>query len=145
MKILVVCHGNVARSQLAELAFCKSGFEVQSAGVKTKDGRPMSKKMRMVARERGYDVAEDSPPRSTALTTELLEWADLVFYMDNGNEKRLPTDRKYRAKYRRLSDYNSGTISRVPDPNYHADLQFWRDVTTQIEEAVSNFLTIQEH
>ena len=133
MKILVVCHGNVMRSQLAELAFRSKGFDVVSAGMKTKDGKAMAKKMRIVARELGYVVSEDRNeyPRSKVATQDLIDWADVIYYMDAPNLRRLNEQFGHSDKYLPLD-----RDKRVPDPAFHSDIEFWRSVGKQIQESV---------
>ncbi len=135
MRVLVVCHGNMMRSQLAELAFRARGVDVKSAGVKTTNGKAMAKKMRKVARELGYDVSEERTeyPRSSVATQELVDWADVVYYMDNPNLRRLEEQFGANEKYQPL-DFRG----RVPDPAFHSDIEFWRTVGKQIEESVEH-------
>lgn len=119
MKVLVLCHGNVARSQFAELVLRKhTNHEVLSSGVKAKEGRPMAKKARILAKERGYPVTveiTEVTPRSTKLTKELMEWADVVYYMDHRNLAYL-TEGPFSSYNSKFKQWLPDTI--VPDPGF---------------------------
>ena len=134
MKILVVCHGNVARSQIAELVFNKhTKHEVKSAGMRTKDGKPMSKKMRDAARNMGYEVSKDlkEVPRSSMITEEMVIWADKVLFMDNANLTKLNQQfNKYKDKFEKLGR------RFIPDPGYHSIVLVWRLVAQVIEDSI---------
>lgn len=128
MRLLVVCHGNINRSAFvpAIIRAARPGWEVRSAGMKTRDGRPASPKARRAAAEHGLDLSEH---RSSVCTLALLRWAHLTLYMDNGNWVRLlalteqaSTDierQVLRHRCQPLATY--GCLRRVPDPNYTSD------------------------
>ena len=86
MRVLFVCHGNVNRSAAAEIIARQDypDHEYKSCGLKTKDGKIIAKKMREVLKEQVYD----EETRSTAINQDQVDWADVIFYMDNANEKR---------------------------------------------------------
>lgn len=85
MNILFVCHGNVCRSPLAEVVFKRTiegkKHQVQSAGF-TGPGRPAAKKVREFAETHGYDLSNH---RSRLVSRELIDWCNIVYYMDNRN------------------------------------------------------------
>jgi protein-tyrosine phosphatase len=86
-KFLVLCHGNINRSPscAAVLAEEISPGQVRSAGFKMSAKRA-AKKSRTFMHDRGYELGDHVPQQ---LTREMLEWADVVVYMDGGNKKRL--------------------------------------------------------
>lgn len=83
--ILFVCTGNTCRSPLAE-AIARSELErrgwrhvrVGSAGIAAREGDAASAEAVSVARRHGIELERH---RSRQLTSELLEWADLVLGM----------------------------------------------------------------
>jgi protein-tyrosine phosphatase len=114
-KILVVCLGNHCRSPLAAAILAHRGgaaVDVRSAGLSTRrlTDEPAHPLMKIAASELGYDLTDH---RGVQITTELLEWADLVLAMDQTIFTRLhqlagPTDS---AKIRLYLPAND-----VPDP-----------------------------
>ena len=63
-RVLFVCHHNRMRSATAERIFCKrADLDVRSAGT--------------------------SPDALTRVNTNMLEWADLIFIMDDGQRRSL--------------------------------------------------------
>ncbi|WP_277679085.1 low molecular weight protein arginine phosphatase [Gracilibacillus dipsosauri] len=78
MKILFVCTGNTCRSPMAE-AILKdiSNYEVKSAGLMAIDGYPASPETIQVLNEKGIMHQH----QSSQITSELLDWADLVLTM----------------------------------------------------------------
>ncbi len=84
-RLLFVCAGNTCRSPLAEVIARRalatlgwSNVQVRSAGVAAVDGGPASEASAGVALRHGLNLSHH---RSTVVTPELLEWADLVLTM----------------------------------------------------------------
>ena len=115
MRVLFVCHGNVNRSAAAEIIARQDypGHEYKSCGLKTKDGKIIAKKMREVLKEQGYD----EETRSTAINQDQVDWADVIFYMDNANEKRFVNQFGSMDKAMKLSNYIPG-VDKIPDPAF---------------------------
>lgn len=120
MRVLVLCHGNINRSPFvaAIIAHHRPDWEVMSAGLKTTQGRRPSRKAREAATERGLVLSGYSEPVSGTM----IDWADVVLYMDGGNKKRLQglvDQATMESKCRLLASY--GSLRRLRDPNYTSD------------------------
>ena len=115
MRVLFVCHGNVNRSAAAEIIARQDypDHEYKSCGLKTKDGKIIAKKMREVLKEQGYN----EETRSTAINQDQVDWADVIFYMDNANEKRFVDQFGSMDKAMKLSNYIPG-VDKIPDPAF---------------------------
>ena len=88
MNILVVCHGNVCRSPLAEVALIRAlptYVTVTSAGF-VGPGRLAAKKVREYATSHNYDLSQH---RSKIATLRDLHENDLILYMDEKNLNHL--------------------------------------------------------
>lgn len=148
MKVLVLCTGNINRSQFCALLIrtARPDWEVRSAGLKTKDGRLTTPKARRAAEARGLSL---EGVRSTAVTLDMVRWADLVLYMDGGNEKRVhrliddgATNERDRAlllhRCQLLARY--GCLRRLGDPNYTSDPEVLYEMWAAQELCVGKFL-----
>ncbi|MEU6375493.1 low molecular weight protein-tyrosine-phosphatase [Streptomyces sp. NPDC046909] len=82
--ILTVCLGNICRSPYAAIVLQYGGgpaVDACSAGLRDKwAGRPAHEEMLELAAARGFDLTGH---RATQVTTELMEWADVVLAMDH--------------------------------------------------------------
>lgn len=123
-RLLFVCTGNTCRSPLAE-ALARQGIrrlgwnhvQVASAGVAAHPGEPASGGSLRAASRHGLDLGEH---RSSPLTLEALEGADLVLVMSPGHLGRLQglvADEKVSL----LTDFAAavdpqGVPDAVPDP-----------------------------
>lgn len=136
MKILFLCHGNINRSAAGEIIVKQKypQHEVKSAGLKTKDGKITAKKMRDALNELGYPT---EGIRSSVCTQELIDWADKVFYMDNGNETRLQEQFGEVPHAERLSNHIPG-LSKIPDPHFAEGNDLHKKVIGMIERALEN-------
>jgi protein-tyrosine-phosphatase len=92
-RLLFVCTGNTCRSPMAEViarrAVAELGwqnFEVRSAGIAALDGDRASGGAVRAATRSGLDLSEHS---ATLLTSEVVEWADLVLVMSMGHLSRV--------------------------------------------------------
>lgn len=146
MRVLVLCHGNVNRSPFvaALIAHHRPEWEVMSAGLKTTHGRRPTRKAREAAAKRGLVLEGYSDPINFKMTDR----AEIILYMDGGNEKRLrafieehyPPSRQAHAwgKCKLLATY--GSLRRVPDPNYTSDLEELRRMFGEAELCTMKFL-----
>ena len=69
--------------------------------------------MREILQEQGYG----EEIRSTAIDQSLVDWADVIFYMDNANEKRFVEQFGSMDKAMKLSNYIPG-VDKIPDPAF---------------------------
>ncbi len=140
MKILFVCHGNVNRSAAAEIIAKQDypDWDVKSWGLKTKDGKITAKKMRDVLNDSGYKT---EGIRSTAITQELVDWADHIFYMDDANERRFIEQFGQMDKAEKLSNHITG-VSKIPDPAFAEGTDAHRNVILLIHKALKKWTTV---
>jgi protein-tyrosine phosphatase len=139
MKVLFLCHGNVNRSAAAEI-ITKQDYphiEVKSAGLKTTDGRITAKKMREVLNHHGYKT---EGIRSTAVTQELVDWADEIFYMDDANKKRFVDKFGDLSKAQKLSNLIPG-VNKIPDPAFADGTDMHHEVVNLIKTALNTWTT----
>lgn len=142
-RVLVLCHGNINRSALAHVVmedWCDGLMQIKSAGF-VNPGKRAAKKMRDAAMARGYNLEEH---RSTLISKELIDWADLVFYMDGGNLKRLTNFlcswEDIACNAIPLGMYASPEVTRIPDPAFmkRGSVEF-EDTVDLIENSAVGF------
>jgi len=156
-RVLVLCHGNIMRSPIAAALLERSGlFRVRQAGLNQnmKEGKPTAKKCRDAANSLyGLDLSDH---RSRKVTSDDLQWADIIFFMDNGNEKRLDYAMKQAlchtsqslTRVYRLSDWQTPgkhipQIKKVTDPAWlkKDSEEFWW-VMRFIGECCENYIAM---
>lgn len=128
-KVLFVCIGNSARSQMAEgylKAIGGGRFKVRSAG--TNPASRVSSNAVKVMNEVGIDISGASPKM---LTSEMIKDADLVVTMGCGVEKLCPYFNP--AVMKKSVDWN------LPDPKDQG-IEFFREIRDRIKEKIDELI-----
>jgi len=141
MKVLFVCHGNINRSAAGEIILkkMKPDWEVKSAALKnTKGGEITAKKMREALTELGYD---GTGIRSTPVSQELIDWADIIWYMDDSNQTKLREKfgEHVFTKAHRISVMIG--IPKIPDPNFAKGNELHKQVIRMLEAALEKYIS----
>jgi protein-tyrosine-phosphatase/predicted ATP-grasp superfamily ATP-dependent carboligase len=113
-RVLFVCAGNICRSPFAEhyMRQCLGYTEVRSVGTLQFSNRLVPETVEHVARERlGVDLTSH---RSSILTTEAIEWADIALAMDHANLVELYGQATLKTPRLLLGDLEDGRV--VHDP-----------------------------
>ena len=142
--LLFVCTGNTCRSPLAA-AIARHEVEergwvhvsVQSAGVATHFGAPASDGAIAVAAEHGMDL---SGHETQPLSSELLEWADLVLAMSPSHLVAL-AELGAGDKTALITDFieGEGMGQSIADP-FGDEIEAYRETYEQLDEAVNALL-----
>lgn len=142
--LLFVCTGNTCRSPIAAAAaraeLARRGWshvQVRSAGVSAADGNPASEHAVTVLAEQGIDL---SAHRSTRLSPELVEWADLILAMSASHAFAL-AELGGGAKTALVTDFLEGDEigQNVEDP-YGGAVEDYRRTRDVLARAISGLL-----
>lgn len=143
-RILILCHGNIYRSPLAEAAFKHScdadshntGLSIRSAGFHKKRGRSSEPEYVALVRKRlGLDLEEH---RSSLVDRRLLNSADIIIIMDRRNWFELNIlDPASLSKTVWLGAFDDDEAIEIPDP-YRKEEAVVVDVVDRIATASNN-------
>lgn len=129
MKVLFVCTGNINRSAAAVfLAQDFSGWEVKGAALNLKSGRPMNRRMRDLL---GLNINDH---RSTAISAELIEWADILVGFQPSHMRQL-TERTNKPVYNIVRWLDDGE-TKVPDPQFDSSGRLHHEVLRMLRVAL---------
>jgi protein-tyrosine-phosphatase len=138
INILVLCHGNICRSPLAEHCLKQSlpaeRFSIRSAGVIPRVLRQSPREYARLAKKEGVDLSEH---RSSLVKEEDLSWADLVVIMDwKNHQELLDFSPNALEKTVRLGVW-SNTLD-IPDPYGLSEPEILR-IIDQMKQACQSF------
>jgi len=139
--IVFVCTANQYRSPIAEACFKKETLKhkqedewtVLSAGTWTTDGLPGIPEAIDRARQLGVDIQAH---RSQVITADMLQRADLVLVMEQGQKEALHIEfPDYKEKILMLSEAAKGIPYDIPDPVKAPNVG---DVAVEIRDLIRN-------
>ena len=144
LRILILCHGNLCRSPMAEGYLRKLLYErgigeveVRSAGVGALNGYPASEAAHEVGRRHGFSLEGH---RARQVRIEDLRGADWVLVMERYQQAAARQHLGEEAgKVRLLGEYSKSGGPEVDDP-YGEDVECYEAVFTMIKDAIENFL-----
>lgn len=140
MNVLFVCHGNINRSAAGEIILkkIKPDWNVRSAALKnTKGNEITAKKMRTALEELGYD---GKGIRSTPISQDHVDWADVIFYMDNSNEEKLREKFGEDIFNKAIRISKLINVPKIPDPNFAQGNELHKQVIRMLEEALKVYI-----
>ncbi|MFW5999454.1 MAG: ribose 5-phosphate isomerase B [Halanaerobiaceae bacterium] len=148
--LLFVCTGNTCRSPMAEYLFREmlkekgiEGWEVLSAGINATGGSRISNNSARVLREEDINV---DGFRSSSVSKELMEQADLVLTMTAGHRQTLCSRFSgFAEKIFTLREFNgAGEKLDIDDP-FSRSLKFYRTTRDQLKDELTELLNRLEN
>ncbi len=130
MNVLFVCTGNINRSAAAVVLAQKyaPGWKVKGVALNLKSGRPMNRCMRDLL---GLDLNDH---RSTAISAELIEWADILVGFQPSHMRQL-TERTNKPVYNIVRWLDDGE-TKVPDPQFDSSGRLHLEVLRMLKVAL---------
>lgn len=140
-RILVVCIGNVCRSPVAEAMLRKHlpGKQISSAGLGALVGEGVEPTAKQLAEQSGLEVANH---QARQLTTEMLQAADLILVMSDGQRRAVAEFAPAAmGKTMRLGRWLEGGAGRdIPDP-YKKSPEVFEHVHKLLTQATSAWVS----
>jgi len=150
MKVLMVCLGNICRSPLAQGIFqdiAKKNdinCEIASAGTSSfHAGEKPDPRSISVAADNGIDISNQ---RSQELTSEDLEYYDIIFVMDKSNYRdtiALAKNDEQKDKVKLFLEYGESEVTEVPDPYYTKGFDYVFDLINEASKVICKKLSNQ--
>jgi predicted ATP-grasp superfamily ATP-dependent carboligase len=144
-KILFLCYGNINRSAvahaLADAAMKESGqYEFKSAGFHLHGNRPADPQMKKIAQANHVDM---NSFLSSVITTELTDWADLIFVMESSHITKLKEFSSASAEKAFLLGglYQKGKAIEIDDP-YNKPFPVYQGIYEKVRRCISNLATL---
>lgn len=137
--MLVVCYGNIYRSPFTGTCLRQhlpAEIEVRTSGFHKKIGRSSPERHVAMSRARNIDLAEH---RSSKVSPEDLQWADIVVLMDRHNWGALDDLGADHAKLVWLGAFVPGDVE-IPDP-YELTDEHAQRVLDRMEQASRELAT----
>ena len=142
-RILVMCHGNICRSPMAE-GYLRhllkqrgiSDVNVESAGLGALPGYPASASAEMVAADNGFSIEDH---RARQVTTAMLESADEILVMTRAQQSMLRQHLPDRPESVVLLGEFGDAGGEISDP-YGGDLESYEQVFARIKVAVEGYV-----
>jgi len=140
--ILFVCVGNINRSPACQVIMehlkPDNLINVDSACLSDKNGGLItSKRMIQALEDKDFNYFEI---RSKFLTSNLINWADVVFYMDRANYERLIDQFGQNQKFVPIVKYSSYNIEKIPDPHFFKGNEMHKKVVDLIFDCCQNIV-----
>lgn len=132
-RMLVICYGNIYRSPFCGASLRQqlpASIEVRTSGFHRVVGRASPPRHVAMSQSRKIDLSEH---RSSKVTPEDLQWADVVVLMDRHNWDALDQIGADHSKLVWLGAFGSGDLE-IPDP-YELDDERAQRVLDQMEQA----------
>lgn len=142
--ILFLCYGNINRSAIAHVLADEmigtAGPTFRSAGFHLEENRPSDPRMVAIASDHGISM---NSFRSTTLTQELADWADLIFVMEAAHVTRLEEfSNQVAEKAYLLGGLAIGEEAvEIADP-YNQSEQVYRSTYQQVNQCISGMKTL---
>jgi protein-tyrosine phosphatase len=137
-RVLVICYGNIYRSPFAGAHLRQhlpADIEVRTSGFHRVAGRPSPPRHVTMSRSRNIDLSEH---RSSTVTLQDIQWADIVVLMDRHNWGALDDLGADPAKLVWLGAFGSGDVE-IADP-YELDDAHAQRVLEQMEQSSSELV-----
>lgn len=144
MNLIFCCTGNINRSPAAEIIFNRvnrneSDVAISAAVSGKNEGRLTNKRTREALERSGYKYQEI---RSKPLTAGNIEWADLIFYMQEIHRTKLikKFGENLNCKLLPLFQWSSAGVNKIPDPHFEKEDKAFDSMIILIENCVNNMI-----
>lgn len=142
-KVLFVCTGNTCRSPMAEALLrhvSDEKFEVKSAGIYATTGSDASEHAKKVLEEMGVSFSHVS----TQLTTEQIQWADLILTMTTSHKRVIDANfPRAIEKTFTLHEYIHNDKGKdISDP-FGGSYQAYKETLLELEDLINKLMERQ--